>query len=79
VRVYDVISCTCLCLCLCRVFVNGRSRPTIIENMRARIDRGDIKSEEKEAIKVSTCMHDKLSRPDVSRPCVILLLIARQN
>ncbi|KAF2027437.1 hypothetical protein EK21DRAFT_71803 [Setomelanomma holmii] len=32
------------------VFVNGRPRPVIMENMRARIDRGDIVAERKEAI-----------------------------
>ncbi|KAF2646207.1 hypothetical protein P280DRAFT_4311 [Massarina eburnea CBS 473.64] len=32
------------------VFVNGRERPVIMENMRARIDRGDIKAERLEAI-----------------------------
>lgn len=32
------------------VFVNGRARPAIMENMRARIDRGDIKAERQEAI-----------------------------
>ncbi|KAJ4290367.1 hypothetical protein N0V90_010583 [Kalmusia sp. IMI 367209] len=32
------------------VFVNGRARPVIMENMRARIDRGDIKAERQEAI-----------------------------
>jgi 2-oxo-4-hydroxy-4-carboxy--5-ureidoimidazoline (OHCU) decarboxylase len=32
------------------VFVNGRPRPTIMENMRTRIDRGDIKTERQEAI-----------------------------
>jgi hypothetical protein len=32
------------------VFVNGRPRPAIMENMRARIDRGDIKAERQEAI-----------------------------
>lgn len=35
------------------VFVNGRSRPVIMENMRSRIDRGDIALERKEAIKVA--------------------------
>jgi hypothetical protein len=35
------------------VFVNGRSRSVIMENMRSRIDRGDIKLERAEAIKVS--------------------------
>ncbi|KAK0105542.1 hypothetical protein ONS95_004099 [Cadophora gregata] len=33
------------------VFVNGRSRGEIMEDMRSRIDRGDIKLERKEAIK----------------------------
>ncbi|KAF1957791.1 hypothetical protein CC80DRAFT_491152 [Byssothecium circinans] len=32
------------------VFVNGRERPVIMENMRARIDRGDIEAERLEAI-----------------------------
>jgi hypothetical protein len=36
-----------------RVFVNGRSRPVVMENMRLRIDRGDIKLERLEAIKVT--------------------------
>lgn len=35
------------------VFVNGRSRPVIMENMRQRIARGDITTERAEAIKVS--------------------------
>lgn len=34
------------------VFVNGRSRSVIMENMSSRIDRGDIKLERAEAIKV---------------------------
>lgn len=33
------------------VFVNGRSRPDIFNNMRERIGRGDIKAERNEAIK----------------------------
>ncbi|KAK8035109.1 hypothetical protein PG993_010104 [Apiospora rasikravindrae] len=33
------------------VFVNGRSRPVVMEDMRRRIDRGDPKEEEQEAIK----------------------------
>ncbi|EHA48175.1 hypothetical protein MGG_10973 [Pyricularia oryzae 70-15] len=32
------------------VFVNGRSRDIIMENMRARIDRGDMNAEEQDAI-----------------------------
>ncbi|RWA10192.1 hypothetical protein EKO27_g4898 [Xylaria grammica] len=34
------------------VFVNGRSRDVIMEDMRRRIDRGDIRAEEKEGIQV---------------------------
>lgn len=34
------------------VFVNGRGKDVIMENMRQRIDRGDIVAEEREAIKV---------------------------
>ncbi|KZF26665.1 hypothetical protein L228DRAFT_243163 [Xylona heveae TC161] len=33
------------------VFVNGRSRPVIMENMRERIKRGDLQAEKLEAIK----------------------------
>jgi len=36
------------------VFVNGRPRPVIFEDMQKRIERGDINAERKEAIKVST-------------------------
>ncbi|KAI1393291.1 Oxo-4-hydroxy-4-carboxy-5-ureidoimidazoline decarboxylase [Hypoxylon trugodes] len=32
------------------VFVNGRSRAVVMQNMRERIDRGDIHAEEQEAI-----------------------------
>lgn len=35
------------------VFVNGRSREVIMENMRARIDRGDREEELREAVNVS--------------------------
>jgi propanediol utilization protein len=34
----------------CSVFVNGRPRPVIMEDMRSRIDRGDIKAERQVAI-----------------------------
>lgn len=34
------------------VFVNGRSRDVIMEDMRRRIDRGDMAAEEREAINV---------------------------
>jgi 2-oxo-4-hydroxy-4-carboxy--5-ureidoimidazoline (OHCU) decarboxylase len=35
------------------VFVNGRSRHVVMEDMRRRIDRGDIEAEEREGIQVS--------------------------
>jgi hypothetical protein len=35
-----------------RVFVNGRERPVIMQNMRERIERGDLDAERKEAIQV---------------------------
>jgi hypothetical protein len=44
--------CLVVKLIRCSVFVNGRSRPVIMENMRARIDRGDIEAERQEAISV---------------------------
>ncbi|ETI21260.1 hypothetical protein G647_07605 [Cladophialophora carrionii CBS 160.54] len=34
------------------VFVNGRSRPVIMDDMQRRIDRGDIQLEKQEAIQV---------------------------
>lgn len=36
------------------VFVNGRGRGVIMQDMRRRIDRGDFAAEEREAINVST-------------------------
>jgi hypothetical protein len=35
------------------VFVNGRPRPAIMENLKSRIERGDIKIERQEAIQVN--------------------------
>jgi hypothetical protein len=34
------------------VFVNGRERPVIMQDMRRRIERGDIEAERGEAIQV---------------------------
>jgi hypothetical protein len=34
------------------VFVNGRSRPVVMQNMEERIKRGDIEREKVEAIEV---------------------------
>lgn len=39
------------------VFVNGRGRLEIMEDMRRRIDRGDIREEEREAIRVMFFVH----------------------
>jgi OHCU decarboxylase len=65
-----------------RVFVNGRSRPVIMENMRSRIDRGDIRLERVEAIKVSVL--ERVARlfeliHITSRRCVISLQTAPSN
>jgi hypothetical protein len=38
--------------CLCRVFVNGRSRRVIMEDMERRIERGDLELEKLDAIQV---------------------------
>jgi 2-oxo-4-hydroxy-4-carboxy--5-ureidoimidazoline (OHCU) decarboxylase len=39
------------------VFVNGRGRPEIMLDMRARIVRGDIAAEERTAIQVCMCVY----------------------
>lgn len=44
---------TSLLTCFDSVFVNGRSRPVIMEDMERRINRGDIELEKQEAIQVS--------------------------
>lgn len=36
----------------CRVFVNGRGRDVIMEDMKRRIGRGDLKLEREEAVDV---------------------------
>lgn len=36
----------------CRVFVNGRGRDAIMEDMRRRIERGDVRLERGEAVDV---------------------------
>ncbi|KAL1861378.1 hypothetical protein Daus18300_008909 [Diaporthe australafricana] len=47
------------------VFVNGRSRDVIMENMRKRIDRGDLIEEEKEAIlAMAAIAKDRASKLD---------------
>ncbi|KAK1732019.1 OHCU decarboxylase [Colletotrichum tamarilloi] len=44
------------------VFVNGRGRPEIMENMRARISRGDLALEEIAAIQASCILEHGSSR-----------------
>lgn len=39
-------------ICTLSVFVNGRGRPEIVEDMSSRIARGDVKKERADAIKV---------------------------
>lgn len=53
----------CLILELARVFVNGRPRPVIIEDMEKRIERGDIKQEKLDAIQVRVIEQAVLSEP----------------
>jgi hypothetical protein len=36
----------------CSVFVNGRSRPVVMADMRKRIERGDLQQEKQDAITV---------------------------
>jgi hypothetical protein len=64
------------------VFVNGRSRPVIMDDMRSRIDRGDIKLERAEAIKVySSETRFKLCKliQMATRQCVILQQTVQLN
>jgi len=62
------------------VFVNGRSRPVIMQNMRQRIARGDIKQERAEAIKVrlqEVIMYTLIHM--TTRQCVTSLPTAQLN
>lgn len=55
------------------VFVNGRERPAIMEDMKHRIGQGDIRSERLAAIKVvsvSLC-HSDLSTKEIQAMCEI--------
>lgn len=42
------------------VFVNGRSRPAIMDDMRSRISNSDLKTERLTAIRVSTSISERL-------------------
>ena len=44
---------TILLICIYRVFVNGRNRSTIVDDIQTRIRRRNISLERREAIKVS--------------------------
>ncbi len=49
------------------VFVNGRSRPVIMEDMRQRIAQSDLKTEQAAAVRVVTPSYVDLSSADVSQ------------
>lgn len=53
------------------VFVNGRGRAEIMANMRQRIDRGNIRLEREESIKVK---RQALSFVAIKDVCVVLIL-----
>lgn len=61
------------------VFVNGRSRPVIMEDMRKRIAAGDIKAERAAAIRVSLNKKPDMHSANHVRRCVRLLLTAPLN
>lgn len=63
------------------VFVNGRSRPVIMEDMRRRIDMGDQKGERIAAIRVSLLRVSSLTAvtDTGSRQCAKLQLIEHLN
>lgn len=50
-----------------RVFVNGRGRDVIMQDMRRRIDRGDIEKEKEEIIQVRFIVIDG---PGLAFACV---------
>ena len=77
-------------LTLSSTFVNGRSREVIMEEMRNRIDRGDVDKEIEETIQVDLTLMSLSRRrwllllyADVvslsCRPCVILQRTERRN
>jgi 2-oxo-4-hydroxy-4-carboxy--5-ureidoimidazoline (OHCU) decarboxylase len=69
------------------VFVNGRSRSVVMDNMRARIARGDAEAERHEAIQVSercsTSLHvhcnGRTDRITPHRPCVTSQPIVQES
>lgn len=65
------------------VFVNGRSRAAIVDDMQARIERGDIQLERIEAIDVGHRyffpLKYTMDTDRANRQCVILLQIVLEN
>lgn len=62
------------------VFVNGREREVIMQDMRRRIDRGDLQAEIKEAVEVSapSVVKKEAEQADAgNRLCAILRRIGR--
>lgn len=59
------------------VFVNGRGRPEIMENMRERISRGDFDKEVEAALQV--CAHDLLHSQAVTDPHQAMCDIAKDR
>lgn len=47
-------------ICTISVFVNGRGRAEIMEDMRSRIARGDIEKERADAMKVRPAIHSAI-------------------
>jgi OHCU decarboxylase len=47
-----IVNCIGISLICSRVFVNGRSRHLIMEDMKRKIERGDLKQEKADAIQV---------------------------
>lgn len=60
------------------VFVNGRGRPEIMENMKVRIARGDYSLEVQEALQVRTDSRFAISHSHL-RPCETLRRIVRRS
>ena len=74
--IYVYVQFTWYCCSACsnnhaRVFVNGRTRTVIMQDMRARIERGDINLERKDAIQVRRSLPPRSKSTDKRRPCVI--------
>ncbi len=65
----------------CSVFVNGRSRAVIMDDMKTRIDRRDWTAEQHDAIQVGflPLPQEKQLMTPVHRRCVILPKTGHEN